>query len=68
MTRVYTGLDIAELFGNDPLETPTNRGGRKPWLWGDEFNPSPLYLELERRRQEAGTESGTTHLSTDEEP
>ena len=29
------------------------RGDRGPWVWGDEADPSPLYLELERRRKAA---------------
>ncbi len=27
------------------------RGGRQPWIWGDEMNPSPAYLALEDARR-----------------
>lgn len=56
MKRLYSGYDVAELFGKDAQPTTKEcRGGRGPWLWGDEVDPSPLYLELERRRRESVT-------------
>lgn len=29
----------------------TNRGGRQPWIWGDEVEPSAAYLALEEARE-----------------